>query len=161
MWNESQLHLSSAAELRPIVTPVQNRPYFVKPFHGLWTSTLVDTSSAWVDWCRAESFGEPDTQYWYALTPDIAARVFVVNGLGDLRSLIDRYPHPDREQQIYSRFMGYFDFEAMSRDYDALHLTEAGQHSTRFSEPSMYGWDCESTLWFRWCFIAVERFALA
>ena len=30
--------------------------------------------------------------------------------------------------------------------YDAIFLTEKGQHETRFSEPSLYGWDCECVL---------------
>lgn len=30
-----------------------------------------------------------------------------------------------------------------------MHLTSEGQWRTRMSSPSLYGWDCESTLFFR------------
>lgn len=157
MWNEPQLHISNVAELTNTVPVVTNRDFFVKPFGGLWTSTLVDNSSAWVDWCRDENFGEPDKMNWFVLHPKQDARVYVINTLSDLRRLIARYPHPDREQQIYGRMFGYVDFPRIALDYDAVHLTDAGQQATRHSEPSLYGWDCESTLWFRWQFTEVTQ----
>jgi hypothetical protein len=154
----AQLHVSFVAELFPTIAPITNRDFFIKPNGGLWTSTLVDGSSAWVEWCRAEEFGEPDAQHWYVLEPDPAARVYIIDSLADLNRLIAMYPHPDKEQRLYSRFFGYIDFEAVSQDYDAIHLTEAGQWATRYSEPSLNGWDCESTVWFRWCFTSIEQF---
>lgn len=151
-----QLHLSISKEFRREVTPVRNRDYFVKPFDGLWTSTYTEGTSAWVEWCRAEEFGNPDKQTWFILEPDASARIYEIDTLDDLLFLLAHYPHPDREQAIYGRFMAYLDFERISRDYDAIHLTDAGQWTTRFSEPSLNGWDCECTLWFRWCFTQVE-----
>lgn len=156
MWNEPQLHITNVAELGAVVAPIQNRDFFVKPNGGLWTSTFVGNSSAWVDWCREENFGEPDNLNWFVLQPKQDAHVYVINTLADLRTLIARYPHPDREQQIYSRFFAYIDFGRIALDYDAIHLTEAGQWATRHSEPSLNGWDCESTCWFRWCFTSVK-----
>ncbi len=38
----------------------------------------------------------------------------------------------------------------MARDYDGLHLTEKGQWDTHMGRTNLYGWDMESTLWFKW-----------
>ena len=61
------------------------------------------------------------------------------------------------------------DFERLAQDYDALQLTRDGYLRTR-SMPVLDGWDCESSLWFRWvfqdchevtpCFADTERFDL-
>ena len=50
------------------------------------------------------------------------------------------------------------DWEQISKEYDAVMLTEEGEIITRFSTPlSLHGWDCESTLWFRDVFESVKR----
>jgi len=50
------------------------------------------------------------------------------------------------------------DWERISKEYDAVMLTEDGQVHTRFSRPlSLYGWDCESTVWFRDVFESVKK----
>jgi hypothetical protein len=51
-----------------------------------------------------------------------------------------------------------FDFEKLAQDYDAMHLTKRGQIETRFSyDVNLWGgWDCESTVWFRWVFAEVR-----
>jgi len=58
----------------------------------------------------------------------------------------------------------------LAEDYDALHLTHDGYLRTRSPRrsPRLVGWDCESTLWFRWmftewhdvqpCFVNADRF---
>jgi len=61
--------------------------------------------------------------------------------------LIERYP----------RTLGGrrgLDFKHLPAEYDGLHLTNEGYLSTRSarSGPALVGWDCESTLWFRWIF---------
>jgi len=42
------------------------------------------------------------------------------------------------------------DYETLSIEYDAIHLTVNGQQTTRFSDfeigVGLYGWDCESVL---------------
>jgi hypothetical protein len=45
-------------------------------------------------------------------------------------------------------------FERVGKEYDALHLTHEGYLRTRSRrcKPSLIGWDCESTLWFKWVF---------
>jgi hypothetical protein len=155
---QQQLHISTVPNLVNRVAPVANRLH-IKPMYGLWTSTYntVESTSAWVDWCRSEEFGTPDACNWFVLTPKKNVRVYSINAVADLRSLLDQYPHPDPMSHALSRFVAYLDFERIAQDYDALHMTDVGQWATRNSEPGLNGWDCESTLWFRWCFGGVER----
>jgi len=50
------------------------------------------------------------------------------------------------------------DWEEIAKHYDGVMLTEAGQVHTRYSRPlSLYGWDCESTVWFRDVFEGVKK----
>jgi len=54
-------------------------------------------------------------------------------------------------------FMAAIDFEKLSQAYDGIWLTEQGNAATRLSFPyNLYSWDCESILWFRWCFERVK-----
>ena len=50
------------------------------------------------------------------------------------------------------------DFEQLAQSYDGLRLTERGNSRLHLSYPlDLNSWDSESTLWFRWCFTAVEK----
>ncbi len=152
-----QLHLSHARALRPEVVPVTNSTLnWRKPAvgTGLWTSTFKSgRTSAW-----AES-GLARGRYAFVLHPDSAARVRTIHGLPDLERLLKRYRRTDFGQRDWLADFGYLDYARLAQDVDALHLTERGQRQTRLTIPDLYGWDTESTLWFRWCFSAVERIA--
>ena len=123
-----------------------------KPRGGLWTSTWDPRScSGWAQWCIEARFKKPPYAVWL-LDVEPAARVFTVDTYYDLAVLMDAYGVPTRwgHEIAWGR---------LARDYDALHLTDAGQWATRLSEPhSLYGWDCESTVWMRWAFTDVRRF---
>jgi len=73
-----------------------------------------------------------------------SARVSVIENEEDITRLLATYPRTIGED------VG-IDFERLSHDYDALHLTHDGYQRTR-SLPGLDGWDCESTLWFHWAF---------
>lgn len=135
--------------------PVSNR-VFVKPKGGLWTSTWLGEPkvSGWAEWCRSESFSIGDSRVWL-LTPKADARIANVDGMADLKALLLRYPlHLGK---AYDHFFQPLDFERMAQDYDGMHLTDEGQWATRLTQPSLYGWDCESTCWFQWAFDRVEQ----
>lgn len=138
--------------------PVQSSSPWVKPQGGgLWTSTYTgpDTVSDWVEWCRGETWGDHDLaeRSVWLLDPRPEARLVEVHDYADLAAILERYPNryvyggglPDRV---------FPDFEAISRDFDGMHLTQEGQWRTRLSHPhDLYGWDCESTIWFAWSFV--------
>lgn len=158
-----QLHLSSASALAERVAPVENadgkRGIFCKPFYGMWTSTWNEETrlSSWVEWCQSE-FQEPlQDKHWFLLTPRTDIRLYTIDTLADLIWLIERYRRDMGARLGFMRHQ-YLDYERVAQDYDAVHLTEEGQWRTRLSSPAdLYGWDCECTLWFRWCFERVEQ----
>lgn len=131
--------------------PIENGPLAVKPKGGLWTSTWEHGSCGWIEWCRSNEPGWIEDKDYWLLTPNPETRVLHVDSMKDLQALHKAYPHDQHG------FLGY-DFVTMARDYDAMHLTDRGQWRTRLTYPlSLYGWDCESTLWFHWRFTKVER----
>lgn len=150
---KTQLFLSVATPMPELFLPITNAQ-FVKPRGGLWTSTYDGLTSAWVEWCVAEQYGSFDTTRWFLLTPAPAMRVLTVDSVADMTALYEQYV----DRSIGLPFLNAIDFEAMARDYDAMHVTERGQHATHLSLPrNLYGWDCESTCWFRWCFTTIEE----
>lgn len=142
---------SAAPEPSRLVKPYGDH---TKPTGGLWTSTWdEDAGSGWTRWCDEEQFRGPQHEVWL-LTPDPEARVYTV----------DNYTHLERLHRMYG--VAPLDYptlrwEYIAERYDAVHLTEDGQWRTRLTRPySLYGWDCESTVWLRWSFTAVERYGL-
>jgi len=129
--------------------PVTN-DRFHKPQGGLWTSTANDeTVSGWYEWGKNEGMIAPNAVTW-TLIPEPNALLVEIDSYGDLTALVAQYGGSGSYGQLV------IDFEAMARDgYDGMHLTDRGQWATRMSKPNLYGWDCESTVWFRWAFSSV------
>jgi len=111
---------------------------FIKPQGGLWCSPL-DLEGGWIDWCRAESYGDIDHEQRVILDVDTSNFV-VIDSVEDMETKLPWY-------EIHVLFQA-IDFEAMVQDgVDGIHLTEKGQRETRFTWPtSLYGWDCETIL---------------
>ena len=103
-----------------------------KPEGGLWASP-VDAEYGWREWCEAESWGNLS----HSFTFEFEGNAYVIDSLKDAAAM------PWREEYGFK----FPDFEEMvRRGYDAIYLTERGQIATRFSKPSLYGWDCECVL---------------
>lgn len=130
----------------------------VKPTGGFWTSSPHEKwPSHWIDWMINASFHDDEPYRLWHLLPEPTAKLLVVDSEFDLEAVLKRWPwcrtFPDFE--AISEFP---DFEAISELYDGFHLTDYGQWATRTSLPqNLYGWDCESTLWFRWAFGSVKE----
>lgn len=133
---------------------------------GLWTSTWDEQhGSGWVQWCIAEEFDcKPDDPTWedcWLVTPADDANVYTIDSYDDLRRLCQLYgrTHTFGEDSAHGPFHDTFpDWSLVAEFYDAVRLTDEGQWKTRLTHPlNLYGWDCESTLWFRWAFTAAER----
>jgi hypothetical protein len=135
------------------LAPIKNREHF-KPEGGLWTSTYhPQCGSNWVQWCLGEGWEVPPEERWQSmLLVPAPARVFIIDARADLERLAARYPGP-----VIAHWAALLDWEAIAKDYDAVHLTARGQAMTRFSYPhNLYGWDVECTLWCRWCFTRAD-----
>jgi len=142
-----------------LLQPVKNKVYHCKPEGGLWTSThLTGGISDWTRWCEAEQWSTHSGQEWqkrWLLTPVPDTHIATINSLLDLEQLLARYEQRHTTDiRITHRVL---DFEQLAKEYDGIHLTESGQWATRFGEPNLYGWDCESTLWFHWSFTKVKQ----
>ena len=112
--------------------PVKNRQH-TKPRGGLWGSP-VDCSYGWREWCEAESWGDLSSRF----ETEYTGRTLVIASLADLENVI---------WQDEKTWRWCPDYEAMQRDgIDAIYLTERGEHETRYSEPGLYGYDCECVL---------------
>lgn len=152
---DTQLFASNISDVREVdFIPVRNRDYFNKPYGGLWTSTYrpETNDSEWVAWCRDEKFGNVDDQTWHLLTPKTNVNIYTIDTLNDLCELLQKYHVENNKTHLQ-----YLDFEAISQVYDGIRLTSTGQWRTRLTTPDLYGWDCESTLWFGWQFDSVQK----
>ena len=126
------------------IEPVRN--FLVKPRGGLWTSTFTPNKefcSAWVKWCAYEM---PDwlSDNCYVLWPRKTAKIYI----------IDRYKHLEALAELYGvireKDIIFLNWENIAKFWDAVHVTENGVWSTnKLIGLSLYGWDCESTIWFR------------
>ncbi len=163
----TQLFIGRTAPHASRFEPVTNtdRSILCKPTGGLWTSTWQPKwqTSGWVEWCRHEWPSWLEGRVWALLTPPADARIARVDTLADLRALHTRYGYlPDALARagISHDWYRALDFARMATDgYDGIHLTERGQWATHLSEPNLYGWDCECTLWLRWGFTRVREIA--
>lgn len=155
-----QLFVSDNGSYNPNkITPIKNAN--VKPRGGLWTSTFdVQYKNRWVEFCEYDfTCNVPDNRWdGYILIPHKRARIYTVNSHKDLMKLLEKYPYQPYRNMYGFPFLAeklYPDFERIKRDYDAIRITDEGQWATRLTEPGLYGWDFESTLWFRDCFTKV------
>jgi len=150
----------SPQEIQPIRRWVIN-----KPEGGLWTSTFLPSGdevygmcSDWLRWCKSDM---PDwlpksEDYCWVLYPSDDAEVVEVDDLEDYLQLLKYYswlnPVTNKKEINFAR---------LARDFDGFHLTENGvwklRHLWEYPDiESFYGWDCESTVWFRWKFDVVR-----
>lgn len=109
--------------------PISNTTH-IKPKGGLWSSPKY-SNYGWKDWCKAEDFGNLDISFEF----DFEGKLLIIDNLPDLKRLPwinhgGTWKTPNFEN-------------ILSKGYDAIFLTEKGQQETRFSDPSLYGWDCE------------------
>jgi hypothetical protein len=136
-----------------------------KPFGGLWTSTLDDDGSCdWARWCRDEQWRDVDHAAWWELRAITDAPVIEIDTYADLEHLMVAYGMATENANYLDDpddpSFQVIDFAALIRDgFVGIHLTEQGQQATRYSLPyTLYGWDCESTIWFDWAFGEVSLF---
>lgn len=96
---QRQLWLSDTPEIKHEVTPVRNSEetgaVIKKPARktGLWTSTWREETqdSDWIEWCRGNDYGNPDTDYWHLLTPRQDVKLYVVESVHDLEMMLHNY----------------------------------------------------------------------
>ncbi|PEL85530.1 hypothetical protein [Bacillus wiedmannii] len=111
-----QLHASKEIlklyQLSPIRS-VKNVKNAAKPNYGFWTSSFTNKK-------HGSKFLKEIPMYdanWYTLSP-MEANIFVVNDANDINHLLTNYGRIN-----FKEYISYIDFEKLSMDFDALHLT--------------------------------------
>lgn len=149
--------LTGPQHFRPVVADFA----WIKPnAGGLWTAPVTQEgadgsimSSAWSDWCRSEQVDFGHLGYFQEIIPAPDARVLRIDGLADLRAILDTYSKHTSDVLLSLYPNGFPDWERMVGDgIDAVYLSDSGQWETRMpphGEPSMYSWDASSVLWLR------------
>ena len=142
---------------------------WTKPYGGLWLATQTENGDD--GWNRLLGDGEANPVNKTAVTFKDDAKVAVITNKEDYRKILDAYPHyqnleatSDTESEMYGSMVYSsinpdgtsrrgIDYEAMSKDYDAVFVTWQGLGSAgRFTtgpegmgtDVSLYIWDIES-----------------
>ena len=143
--------------------PIKNAPLRNKPAHrtGLWTSPYYPNSefiSAWHEWCY---YNQPDwiVEDIVEITLKDTAKVYCIDTVADVKVLLNVYG----DCQVHPEFYSFCcpNFEEIAEIYDAIYLTNNGEHVTRFPADrhyTLYGWDCESVLILKWDCIESWRY---
>jgi len=121
-----------------------------KPRAAIWTSSAIaGLPSAWWPYFVGRAPVEL-TAWQLSVAPD--ARVVEIRSPQDFWSLCQRFG-----TRMDKRGLQHPDWDAVSVDFDGVHLTVAGLISTqgvpirRDPDPVMlWGWDVECTAWLRW-----------
>lgn len=132
------IHYGSSLYDKELFQPISNEGYWCKPkfFTGLWTSP-VNSECCWKDWCISNDYTTKNVDSYFVLELNEDANILVINSLDDLK----KYATID-----FLDINKLLDFEALSQVYDCIWLTSNGLEETKYSNPNMYGWDCESVL---------------
>lgn len=149
----------NAGRIKPVVNG-----YTCKPrFGGIWTSTYINGDSSWIYFCRTDPervqmFKQKiDGMNHYVLYPSVQTKVLRINSVIECLRMFEMYGLPNTDFPKDKSLMT-LDFERIQYDFDCIHLTKRGEYETRNRShfPNLAGWNCESTLWFRWKFVHWE-----
>ena len=107
--------------------PISNEPFDIrnKPHGGLWGSVYTPNNGIFMsDWVRFVYYDLPikrRSRYYVTYKLKSDAKLFTLDTLDDYLGMMDKYLYiPDA--YIYNKYQ--IDFEKLSKDYDAIHVTE-------------------------------------
>jgi len=121
-----QLCISKNELNQPLQINIKNI-YHVKPKGGFWTSSLkLDGTSEWIKWCKAEDELERLKGKYYVLIPKKSARIHDVYDYRSLKYLFQNYRWSPKDQK-YTEIIRCLDWEKISKDFDAVHVTKEGE----------------------------------
>ena len=136
-----------------------------KPGGFLWGSTMTPNEyhlSDWLRWCFDEDFHVDTYQKAVSFTLKKKSKIATIDTLEDYRNLMKNYSkwaYPDEMKYKYNRLV--INWDKLSKDYDAFHLTEDAFWSMRLPwDPdeltdvdgnyleNFYSYDCETWIIF-------------
>lgn len=115
---------------------VNSSAWSTKPTGGFWASD-IKAKYGWKDWCKDEDFRRCDKSNSFTFCLKDDARVLVINSKNDLVNL------PKAKNGYAALGWVALDFEALSRNYDAIEANISKDDDLYFA---LYGWDCDSIL---------------
>ena len=141
---------------------VRNRKMFCKPWGGLWSSPYVPNEkymSDWHRWCVCEDFRIDKLSDAVLFNIEKDANIYTIDSLDDLTNLLQEFSQEDEfglNRFIDSRVL---DYERLHKDLglDGIYLTKNGEIETRWSNPTLYGWDVETLLVFNFDIITEQK----
>lgn len=131
-----------------------------KPFGGLWASTYFQDEennhySSWINWCRNNYLEDADDELLqkysngivFELKPE--TKIYQIDSMDEYLKCLEKYSIILK----MFRLKKGIDFEKLSLDYDAIHLTENAIWQMRFildrsDIMDFYSWDAESFILF-------------
>ena len=125
-----------------------------KPAGGvLWTSTYVEgIGSAWTVYAGTYRRGRQGGLWIVEPAPD--CKVLTIETPEDHDELVRRFGGGSRG----SYFSHFLNWPEIAARYDGLRLVDPRAfYSTMADSLGLWGWDCESTVWFNWAFAGVRR----
>lgn len=135
MKSKIYIHYGSKGFDKKLFTKIKNRPYWVKPFGGLWASD-INAKYGWVDWNKDEDFVECNLNNSFMFKLKNPEKILTIDSEKKLLEL-------PRIESIYDFGNICLDFEKLSEEYDAIEvLISNGEGLYR----ALYGWDCDSLL---------------
>jgi hypothetical protein len=127
--------------------PIETSPFFPKPRGGFWASAK-DAKFGWREWSRKANYKETrdDNKIEFKLSPE--ARVLTLESTQDIADAVKRYP-TELPKEIQAHDMAGIsrmilcplDFNAISRDYDAIEVIVSNWNGVSQMLPM---WDCDS-----------------
>jgi hypothetical protein len=181
-----QLHMNVIAPTEERIEPITQCAWH--PNGGMWTTTNDPDTPAFAFFTatfaymyrlnetnpryraiQGDSPHLPEIRCWI-LHPSQSARIATIDTKKDLFSLGDRYGWVKCSWEKRMAPLGLvasrpeienaLNFPAIAKDYDAIHVTEAGielLENIEVGEHRLAFWEAECTCWFRWCFERVEE----
>lgn len=131
--------------------PMKDLSFLNKPSGGLWASPLIENGeflSAWEEWCYCESFNLDSLEKYVQFKLKETARVLIIDSEDTYIEIMEKY-----KKDLYSVFhMNRYvlDFDKISKDYDAVFLTESAAWTmhlylqSRNDYADFNSWDVES-----------------
>ncbi|GAB6551943.1 hypothetical protein bcgnr5378_04760 [Bacillus cereus] len=160
---KKQLYVGKGEPTEQNIGVITNSVEINKPLGGFWTSTFIDeqVGSEWVTFSKNVLTKYNGSTKAFTLTPKKDARIAHVDSMDDYEELLRKYrlEMVDPRLASISFFSNLIDYELLSKDYDGFHISQRAISIAKytFDYISLGAFDCESTVWFRWCFDDVEE----
>lgn len=155
-----QLHITKQNLDPNFFEPVRNN--FHKPRGGLWTSTYNPrtNTSAWTEYCLRTEIEclNPYSKRWFLLKPKKNLNILKISSRKALIEIENTYKIEEDKPPCFVLGGTRLDYESLSQLWDGMHLTKRGAEMAQYPYYGNFlSWDCESILWFRWCFAHIEE----